>query len=262
MLTGRIQSCPLSAAEPRRTRRPMQMLFHYSRRLLPLPFCKSRLPFLRHGIPPSSPHKICRLPSPCFPPQRHIRSPAEMPENTEAPTGAAKSALSSALLFPAPLTGFPPSGVPPCRHRLTYPLPPHEALPDHRKALSLCNRKILSPLYALWHALKVPFANPWRKPSAQFDFHTDKWIQSHGRSLRPPSCCPLSPYLQLPVIFLTIPWLVLIQIVLQFAAAAGMPELAQRLRLNLADTLTGYAELLPYLFQCPRPAVIQSKTQP
>ncbi len=39
--------------------------------------------------------------------------------------------------------------------------------------------------------------------------------------------------------------------VAQLLAAAGMAELPQRLRLNLAYALTGHVELLPHLFQGP-----------
>jgi hypothetical protein len=38
------------------------------------------------------------------------------------------------------------------------------------------------------------------------------------------------------------------QVIAQHAAPAGMAQPAERLRLDLPDTLSGDAELLPYLF--------------
>ena len=41
-----------------------------------------------------------------------------------------------------------------------------------------------------------------------------------------------------------------------------MTKLAERLRLNLTDTLTGYVKLAANLFQCARAAVIQPEAKP
>ena len=53
----------------------------------------------------------------------------------------------------------------------------------------------------------------------------------------------------------------LIQIVLQFTAAAGMTEFAGALGLNWTDTLTGYVKYFTHFFQCSRSSVIKTETQ-
>ncbi len=52
-----------------------------------------------------------------------------------------------------------------------------------------------------------------------------------------------------------------LQIVAQFAAAAGVTQTTERLGLDLANALTGHAELLAHLFQGVAIAVHQAKAQ-
>src|SRR5699024_8864759 len=54
----------------------------------------------------------------------------------------------------------------------------------------------------------------------------------------------------------------LIQIISQFSAAARMPELAERLRLNLTDTLSRDIELFSHFLQGAGPSVVHAKTKP
>src|SRR6187551_2545140 len=51
----------------------------------------------------------------------------------------------------------------------------------------------------------------------------------------------------------------LLQVVPQFLGAARVAQLAERLRLDLADPLAGDAELAADLFQRPLPAVVRPK---
>src|SRR5260221_1025175 len=53
----------------------------------------------------------------------------------------------------------------------------------------------------------------------------------------------------------------LFQVVAQLLGARGVPQLAQRLRLDLADPLPGHAEPLPDLFQRALVAVDQPEPQ-
>src|SRR5262245_20500310 len=48
----------------------------------------------------------------------------------------------------------------------------------------------------------------------------------------------------------------------ELAAPRGMAQLAQRVRLDLADALAGEAELLADLLERPRPAVLEAEPQP
>jgi len=52
-----------------------------------------------------------------------------------------------------------------------------------------------------------------------------------------------------------------VQVVLQAAAAAGVTELAQRLRLDLADAFARDAELLADLFEGAAAAIVEAETQ-
>src|SRR5690606_28811638 len=61
-------------------------------------------------------------------------------------------------------------------------------------------------------------------------------------------------------------WLVgdrypLVEVVAELAAAAGVPQLAKRLRLNLADALAGHAELASDLFQRPAAAIFEAEAK-
>src|SRR6478609_8498124 len=53
----------------------------------------------------------------------------------------------------------------------------------------------------------------------------------------------------------------LLQIVLQLAAPARVAELAERLRLDLANALAGHVELLAHFLERPRPAVLQPEPE-
>src|SRR2546421_1424441 len=53
----------------------------------------------------------------------------------------------------------------------------------------------------------------------------------------------------------------LLEVVFQLLAAARVAQLAQRLRLDLADPLAGDAEALPHFFKRPLMSVDQSKSQ-
>jgi len=53
----------------------------------------------------------------------------------------------------------------------------------------------------------------------------------------------------------------LLEVVLQFARAARMPQLAQRLGLDLPNALASHAELTSDLFKRPRMTVNQPETQ-
>ena len=53
----------------------------------------------------------------------------------------------------------------------------------------------------------------------------------------------------------------LIQIILQLAAAAWMAELAQRLCLNLTDTLSGNIKFFSHLFQSAGASVIKTESE-
>src|SRR5262245_51462002 len=48
----------------------------------------------------------------------------------------------------------------------------------------------------------------------------------------------------------------------ELAAPRGMAQLAQRVRLDLADALAGQAELLADLLQRPWPAVVEAEAEP
>ena len=56
--------------------------------------------------------------------------------------------------------------------------------------------------------------------------------------------------------------IILLQIVLELAAAAGVAQLAECLRLDLADTLAGDVELFANLFERAAAAIVQPKAQP
>src|SRR5215831_7217827 len=53
----------------------------------------------------------------------------------------------------------------------------------------------------------------------------------------------------------------LIQVILQFAAPAGMAQFAQSLGLNLTNTLSSHMELFANFFQSTTAAVIQTEAQ-
>ena len=70
---------------------------------------------------------------------------------------------------------------------------------------------------------------------------------------------PRSPFL-VPCLYVGAEWPLRI-LLLQGGQAAGLSQHLQCLLLQLADSLSGYAKLLPDFLQCPRPIVEESESQ-